>query len=137
MTANAKARLLADVVSTASPYRLVVMLYDRLLVDIGHGCEELQRGESAAADTHLRHAQEIVLELRRSLRVDAWEGASRLAAIYGWLLKELVVANVNRDARKAQECARLVQPLRDAWQGAAIQLAAQGCTDRELTAQAS
>ena len=137
MTANAKARLLADVVSTASPYRLVVMLYDRLLVDIGHGCEELQRGESAAADAHLRHAQEIVLELRRSLRVEAWEGASRLAAIYGWLVKELVLANVNRDAGKAQECWSLVQPLRDAWQGAAVQLTAQASPHAELAARAS
>ena len=134
---NAKARFLADVVSTASPSRLVVMLYDRLLVDIAHGAEALKQGEFVAADTHLRHAQDIVLELQRSLRVEAWDGASRLAAIYGWLLKELVLANVNRDAGKAQECATLVQPLRDAWHGAAAQLAAQASPHAELAVRAS
>lgn len=137
MTAHAQTRYLADVVSTASPARLVVMLYDRLLVDIAHGADALNQREFATADTHFRHAQDIVLELRRSLRVEAWDGASRLAAIYGWLLKELVLANVNRDAGKAQECWSLVQPLREAWQGAAAQLAANARTHSELAAQAS
>lgn len=137
MTVPAQARYLADVVSTASPSRLVVMLYDRLLVDIAHGSDALNQRDFATADTHLRHAQDIVLELRRSLRVDAWDGASRLAAIYGWLLKELVLANVNRDAGKAQECWNLVQPLRDAWQKAAAQLAAQTSPHAELVARAS
>jgi flagellar protein FliS len=125
MPANPKARYIADVVSTASPARLVVMLYDRLLVDVTHGRDALQQAEWPEADRHLRHAQDVVTELLRSLRVDAWEGGPRLAAIYGWLLKELVLANVNRDAGKAQECLDLAQPLRDAWHGAALELMAK------------
>jgi flagellar secretion chaperone FliS len=122
---NPKARYLADVVATASPARLVVMLYDRLLLDIVQGREALQAGSTVDADRHLRHAQAVVLELRGSLAVDKWDGAPRLASIYGWLLKELVLANVNKDAAKAEECRQLVEPLRDAWYGAAVQLMAQ------------
>jgi len=122
---NPKARYLADVVATASPARLVVMLYDRLLLDIVQGRDALREGGRAEADKHLRHAQDIVFELRSSLRVDQWDGASRLASIYSWLLKELIQANVDRDADKAEECRKLVEPLREAWHGAAAQLMAQ------------
>lgn len=125
MAVNPKARYLAEVVATASPARLVVMLYDRLLLDIVQGRDALRQGHRVEADKHLRHAQDIVFELRSSLRVDQWEGAPRLASIYGWLLKELIQANIDRDAEKAEECRKLVEPLREAWHGAAAQLMAQ------------
>lgn len=125
MAVNPKARYLAEVVATASPARLVVMLYDRLLLDIVQGRDALRQGQRLEADKHLRHAQDIVFELRSSLHVDQWEGAPRLAGIYSWLLKELIQANVDRDADKAEECRKLVEPLREAWHGAAAQLMAQ------------
>jgi flagellar protein FliS len=125
MAANPRARYLAETVNTASPARLVVMLYDRLVLDIVQGRDALRAGEFRDADKHLRHAQAIVLELRGSLRVDLWDGAPRLASIYGWVLKELVLANVYKDADKADECRALVEPLRSAWHGAANQLIAQ------------
>jgi len=122
---NPRARYLAEVVATASPARLVVMLYDRLLLDIVQGRDALRQGGRVDADKHLRHAQDIVFELRSSLRVDEWDGAPQLASIYGWLLKELIQANVDQDAEKAEECRKLVEPLREAWHGAAAQLMAQ------------
>ncbi|MBX6371428.1 MAG: flagellar export chaperone FliS [Acidothermus sp.] len=122
---NAQARYLADAVTTASPARLVVMLYDRLVLDIVQGRDALAEGRAEAADRHLRHAQDIVFELRKSLRLDVWDGARQLASIYAWLIKELVAANVSRDAAKADDCRRLVEPLRDAWRAAAERLAAE------------
>ncbi len=125
MAANPRARYLAETVNTASPARLVVMLYDRLVLDIVQGRDALRGEQFHDADKHLRHAQAIVIELRNSLRVDRWDGAPGLASIYGWLLKELVQANVNKDAAKADECRLLVEPLRDSWHGAAAKLMAQ------------
>jgi len=116
---------MAETVATASPARLVVMLYDRLVLDIVQGRDALAAGRAIDADKHMRHAQAIVLELRRSLNIDDWDGAPQLASIYGWLMKELVLANVNKDAEKADECRKLVEPLRDAWRGAADQLMAE------------
>lgn len=125
MSVNPRARYLAETVATASPARLVVMLYDRLVLDIVQGRDALHANAFVDADRHLRHAQDIVLELRRSLHVDKWDGAPRLASIYGWLVKELVMANIEKDADRADECRKLVEPLRDAWHGAAAQLMAQ------------
>ncbi len=125
MAVNAKSRYLAEIVATASPARLIVMMYDRLLLDIVKGRDALRSGARGEADQHLRHAQDIVLELRSSLHVEKWDGAPRLASIYGWLLRELVSANVSADADRVDACRRLVEPLCEAWHGAAAQLMAE------------
>lgn len=121
-TASLRARYLGDSVSTASPHQLLVMLYDRLALDLERGQTALMAGDRETASGQLQHAQEIVLELRASLRVDVWEGGPRLAALYGWLLTELIQANLKGDIRRIGDCRRIVEPLRDAWREAAVQL---------------
>lgn len=114
-------RYLQDSVATASPAKLLVMLYDRLVLDLMHGEEALRADDREAANDKLAHAQEIVLELRTTLDLDAWDGAPGLAALYGFLLTELIQANVRRDADKVAACRGIVEPLRDAWREAAAQ----------------
>jgi flagellar secretion chaperone FliS len=113
-------RYLSDSINTASPAKLLVMLYDRLILDLGQGEEALRNGERETAHDRLTHAQEIVLELRTSLDVEAWSGAPGLANLYGWLLTELIGANIGRDADRVAACRALVEPLRDAWREAAV-----------------
>lgn len=121
--ASLRARYMGDAVSTASPQRLLVMLYDRLALDLERALTALAAGDRAAAGEQLQHAQEIVLELRSSLRVDAWEGGPRLASLYTWLLNELVQSNVKADRGRVASCLQVVEPLRDAWRHAATSLA--------------
>ncbi len=122
-TASLRARYLGDTVTTASPQRLLVMLYDRLALDLERAGTALAAGDRGAAGEQLSHAQEIVIELRSSLVVDAWEGGPRLAALYSWLLTELVQANVKADRNRVASCQQVVEPLRDAWRQAATSLA--------------
>ena len=122
--ASLRARYMGDAVTTASPQRLLVMLYDRLALDLERAQAALSEGDRQEASAHLQHAQDIVLELRSSLRVDAWEGAPRLAALYTWLISELVQANVRADRNRVASCLQVVEPLRDAWRQAAATLAA-------------
>ena len=108
---TARNAYMSSMVSTASPARLLVLLYDRLTLDLG-------------ASPHLLHAQEIVLELQSSLQADAWDGAARLSAIYVWLHAEMVRANIRRDPAATRGCLALVRPLADAWREAALAAAA-------------
>ena len=125
MTApSLRARYLGDSIATASPQQLLVMLYDRLALDLERAEAAITSGDRAVSNEQLQHAQEIVLELRASLRVDIWDGGPRLAALYSWLLTELVQANVKNDLRRVADCRRIVEPLRDAWRQAAAALAA-------------
>jgi flagellar protein FliS len=124
-TASLRARYVGASVTTASPQQLLVMLYDRLALDLERGEQALVDGDREAAHAQLMHAQEIVLELRASLNVDVWEAGPRLAALYAWVLGELVQANVKGDVRRVRDCRKIVEPLRDAWRQAAASLAAK------------
>jgi flagellar protein FliS len=117
-----RARYLGDTVATASPQQLLVMLYDRLALDLERGQTALMAGDRETASEQLQHAQEIVMELQSSLQVDAWEGGPRLASLYTWLLTELITANVKGDLRRVGDCRKIVEPLRDAWREAAASL---------------
>jgi len=122
-TASLRARYLGDSVGTASPQKLLVQLYDRLALDLERAQAALVDGDRERARPQLMHAQEIVLELRASLQVDVWEGGPRLAALYSWLVGELIQANLKGDVRRVGDCRRVVEPLRDAWREAAASLA--------------
>ncbi|MDP5184311.1 flagellar export chaperone FliS [Blastococcus sp. BMG 814] len=119
-----RARYMGDTVATASPQQLLVMLYDRLALDLERAETALVASDRDEARVQLEHAQEIVFELHSSLKVDAWDGGPRLAALYSWLIGELVQANVKGDRNRVSSCRQVVEPLRDAWRQAAATLAA-------------
>jgi flagellar protein FliS len=117
---NARTAYLGGMVTTASPARLLVMLYERLVLDIERAADSQEREDFSAASQQLMHAQEIVLELQSSLDLQAWAGAAQLSSIYSWVHRELIRANVQRDVTVTQSCLRLVEPLADAWREAAL-----------------
>jgi flagellar protein FliS len=121
-----RARYIADSVATASPAKLLLMLVDRLILDLHRGEQSLLAGDRAEANTHLKHAQDIVTELHVSLSLDAWDGAADLAALYGFCQTELVNANVKGDAGKVKAVLTLMEPLRDTWREAALAVATAG-----------
>ena len=125
-TASLRSRYLGDSVATASPQRILVMLYDRLVLDLERAEIALDTGDRTEAAAQIQHAQDIVFELRESLRVDAWEGGPRLAALYSWMITELVQAGVKRDRNRVTACRQIAEPLRDAWRQAAATLATSG-----------
>lgn len=108
-------------IATASPGQLLVMLYERLVLDLQRTTDALRRGEPSQAHAPLLHAQDIVFELRTSLRVDAWEGGPGLAALYDYLYGELVRANVEKNLAAAEFCLHVASVLRDTWRDAALQ----------------
>ncbi len=125
-----RARYMADAITTASPGKLLVMLYDRLVLDLVKAEEALGRDDRETASTQLQHAQEIVIELRSSLKMDVWDGAKGLSELYGFLLTQLIQANIRRDAAQVASCRGLVEPLRDAWRTAVSEASAVGTAAR-------
>ncbi|MGQ0843533.1 MAG: flagellar export chaperone FliS [Sporichthyaceae bacterium] len=124
ITAAQRARFVDDAVATASPMRLVTMLYDRLLLDLARGVDAQDVGDRSAANTHLLHAQDVVLELASSLRRDAgWDGAAGLASLYAFVHSELVGANVACDSARTTAVRALIEPLAEAWRTAALEVA--------------
>jgi flagellar protein FliS len=112
-------RYVGDSVATASPARLVTMLYDRLVRDLVAGEAALDHSDLEGANAALVHAQEIVWELAAGLDATKWSGGPALAALYQFMVTELLEANVRKDAAKVASVRELVEPLRDAWHQAA------------------
>ena len=115
---RAQQRYRDDAVLSASPERLLTMLYDRLVLDIERGEAAQRAGDWPESSAQLLHAQAIVAELSSSLK-DTWDGASGLRGLYAFLSRTLIDANVGRDPDLARSCRDLVAPLRDAWHQAA------------------
>src|SRR4051812_40779968 len=121
-----RARFLRDRVLTATPAQRVVMLYDRLLLDITQGS---QAEDNAAAGPHLSHAMLVVAELQASLDLSAGGPADNLAQIYGYLLRQLIEARTgSRDLLPG--LTGPVWGLRDSWATAIEQLSGES-SDRE------
>lgn len=122
---RAQQRYRDDAVLSATPERLVTMLYDRLLLDIQRAEAAQQIENWSEANAQLQHAQAIVAELNASL-TNAWDGSDRLRAVYAFLTQTLIGANISRDIDRTRSCLALVAPLREAWHGAADALAGSG-----------
>jgi flagellar protein FliS len=116
-------RYVSDSVGTASPARLLVMLYDRLVLDLMIASKSLAEADHETASTRIYHAQEIIMELQASLDPTAWSGGPGLSSLYSYLFTELVQANVTKDSARVDLVLRFAEQLRDAWREAADHLA--------------
>ncbi|OMH30579.1 flagellar export chaperone FliS [Tersicoccus sp. Bi-70] len=117
--ARQRAQYTRDAVLSASPARLLTMLYDRLLLDLRRAEAAQLEQRWAAASTELLHAQDIITELSASLRSDLWDGAESLRGIYTYVHTALITANVRRDVERTREAIVLLVPLQESWHAAA------------------
>jgi flagellar protein FliS len=109
MNPSARAAYMDASVATASPARLLVMLYERLVLDCHRARDAQQSGDHQEAHRQLLHAQDIVMELRSSLKTD------------DYLHTRLINANIKRDVTITEHCLGLVQDLAQTWREAALQ----------------
>ena len=115
----AQARYASDAAATVSPARLLTMLYDKLVTDLGIAHEAMLRDDHATSGQRVANACDILLELHGTLDTTVWPDGEGLAQLYLWLVGELMQARVRRSAQRVADCRDLVVPLRDAWRAAA------------------
>jgi flagellar protein FliS len=105
-------------VASASPQRLVVMLYDGAVKAIYSARAALARGDIAGRGAAISKAIAIVDEgLRPALDLEAGgEIAANLAALYDYIVSRLLYANLKQDEPSLDEAARLLTDLKSAWE---------------------
>ncbi len=116
---SSKNPYISDTVSTASPQRLLVMLYDRLVLDLSRAELAITSHDHNGAHGALVHAQDIVIELRATLDLEIWPQGQQLGMIYDYVLDLMVDANLRKDAAPVSECKMLIEPIHDAWRSIA------------------
>jgi flagellar protein FliS len=107
-------------VTTASPARLLVMLVERLVLDVERGLRAQLEEDWPEAHRQLVHAQDIVVELENSLDVALMPGGQELAALYDFLRRRLVAANVKRSPGGTKQALVIARHLCDTWRQAAM-----------------
>jgi flagellar secretion chaperone FliS len=108
----------SQAVQTANGPHLLLMLCERLAVDIARSEVALDTGDNKAAHEHLQHAQRIVRMLRNALDPAGFKGGRELLSVYLFLESHLVKANLEKDAALVRECAELIRPVHEAWRKA-------------------
>jgi len=105
-------------VSSASPHKLIVMLFDGALVAVATAGQQMKAGNIPAKAQAISKAITIVESgLRASLNKDVGgEIATNLDALYEYMSNRLLLANLNNDPELLDEVARLLRDLKEAWE---------------------
>ena len=107
---------LKNAVLTATPEQLHLMLYDGAIRFATRGQEAIRAKDREAAFTALERAQLIVLELSAGIQRDVNpELADRMAALYNFIYRRLIEANINQDEQAAEDALRILRYQRETW----------------------
>ena len=109
---------------TASPERLMVLLFQAALRNIRSGTSALEAGKGLEGTRDLRKASDIVLELLATLdRSRAPELCDQLSDVYRFVCQRLGAAALSRDTKAAREAERAFAPIVEAVETAVASVA--------------
>ncbi|GIV07321.1 MAG: flagellar protein FliS [Fimbriimonadales bacterium] len=123
---NGYERYLETAVETASPARLIVMLYDGVIRFIHEAAHAMRQRDYETQNTKLLRAQKILAELISSLDFDkGGEIAENLFRLYTYMYNQLVQANIDDSIENLEHVTALLSELREAWDAIATESEAQ------------
>lgn len=104
-------------VADANPHRLIQMLIDGLLEKIAQAKGNLERNEAAKKGENIGVAISIIGALHSSLDLEkGGEIAENLEALYDYMSRCLLDANMRNDMGKLKEVTSLVLEIKGAWE---------------------
>ena len=101
---------------SASPTKLVAMLYDRAISLLTDAIGGIEAGDTERRWRANQKATEVICHLWETLDMErGGEVAVNLNQLYGFMLKRLLVVDIENNAAAAREVIRLLEPLRRSW----------------------
>ena len=101
---------------TASPHKLILLLYDGALMNIARARQSYERNMNKEAKQFILKAQDIVSELLSCLNEDqGGELATRMMQLYLYVMRMLVDANIHMNKDALSEAEGVIKDLREAW----------------------
>jgi flagellar protein FliS len=103
-------------IKTASQEQILVMLYDGAINFCRKARYALDAGDKVGRGEGISRAMAIINELNSTLDFEiGGEIATELDALYGFMTRELISANVNNDSKKIATVIGLLKELRETW----------------------
>jgi flagellar secretion chaperone FliS len=103
-------------VSTASPGKLILMLYQGAIKALKKSIELIDRKEYGDKGDQLIKAQDIIMELNLALDMKTGDIAQSLNQLYLYAYRKLVVANLEVDKEAITEVIDMLENLYGAWE---------------------
>lgn len=114
LSANAYAQYNRNKILTASPAELTLMLYDGCIKFINIAKMGIDEKDLAKANTNIKKAERIIVELQSTLN-DKYEVSKDFNAVYSYVKRRLLEANIAKDNEILEECAGHMRTMRDTW----------------------
>lgn len=103
-------------VTTSSPEKILLMLYDGALNFSRIAMEKAASGDRGERGKYVSKAQAIVAELMNTLDHDTGGAvATRLEQLYLYVINEYVNANVHNSVNSLENTIKILSMLRDTW----------------------
>lgn len=102
---------------TASPHKLILMLYEGLLRFGNQTIYMIEENNIASTNSSIQKMQDILYELITVLNIEqGGEIAKNLKNLYLYMIEQLVQANVAKDTDKVKEVMSLITDIKTAWE---------------------
>ncbi|WEK53895.1 MAG: flagellar export chaperone FliS [Candidatus Cohnella colombiensis] len=122
MLANPQQKYQLSSIQTASPAKLLLMLYDGAIRFVKQAIVGIETKDWQMTNENLIKAQRIVNEFIASLNHD-YEISKQLLEIYDYMVRSLIEANMKKNKEKAEEVLNHLTELREAWYEASKKIA--------------
>ena len=130
MDQKATAAYKTQEIMTASPARLVAMLFDRAIASLNEAIEAIKAGDIERRWNANRRAIEVVAHLAMTLDMEkGGQIAQNLDQLYRFVLSLLPQIDLRNDVKPAEDAIRILEPLRVSW----YELAGQGMSPSAKT----
>jgi len=110
-------KMLEDAVMTASKEELTLMLYEGGIRFLNKALMAIEKKDVLQAHQHIIRVQDIVREFQITLD-HQYEIAQQLDALYDYMHRRLVEANMSKDVEILNEVLGMFREFRDTWKEA-------------------
>lgn len=111
---NAHQQYQNNMVKTASPQELTLMLYNGLIKFLNLAKLGIEEKSIEKANNNIGRAQDIIIEFMSTLDM-SYEISRSLMAIYDYMNRRLIEANLRKDEAIVEEVLMFAEDLRDTW----------------------
>ncbi|MDO3385067.1 flagellar export chaperone FliS [Gilvimarinus sp. SDUM040013] len=111
-------------IESASPHRLIQLLFEGALERVQQAQGAMQRQDVALAGTSISRAIDVIVGLRQSLDDDAGDLTVQLDSLYQYCEDRLFQATRQQNPEILAEVSRLLTTLKSGWDGIASEVKA-------------
>lgn len=114
MQYNPYQKYMQQSVSTMTPAQMLIALYDKAVTELKKSIIYIDEKDYSAVNKSISKVEDIVDMLDSNLKVK-YEISNNLAAIYDYLRRSLVQANIKKDKELIESLIPFFEELRDAY----------------------